>query len=196
MVSETGLGVDGIVRCGWSTKDPLYVRYHDTEWGVPVHNDRTMFEFLLLEGAQAGLSWFTVLRKRENYRKVFDGFDPRKVASYDEKKVEEVLNNDGIIRNRKKIESAVRNARAFLKIQEEFGSFDSYIWGFVGGKSIRNRWTDIRQIPAKSKESNEMSHDLIKRGFTFVGSTICYDHMQATGMVNDHLTTCFRYGQV
>ena len=180
-------------RCEWSTSDPLYITYHDQEWGVPVHDDRHLFEFLILEGAQAGLSWLTILRKRESYRQAFSGFDPEKVAVYDEHKVAELLNNPGIIRNRRKIESAISNARAFLAVQEEFGSFDRYIWQFVGGEPIQNAWTSLSQIPAKTPESETMSKDLIRRGFKFVGPTICYAHMQATGMVNDHIVDCFRY---
>jgi DNA-3-methyladenine glycosylase I len=180
-------------RCGWPTKDPLYVRYHDEEWGVPVHDDRKIFEFITLEGAQAGLSWLTVLKKRENYRKVFDGFDPRKISRYSSKKINELLGNAGIIRNRLKVASVVSNAKAFIEVQEEFGSFDSYIWQFVNGKTIRNSWNSLKQLPARTEESDLMSKDLVKRGFSFVGSTICYSHMQATGMVNDHLVSCFRY---
>ncbi len=183
-------------RCGWSVSNPLYIRYHDTEWGVPVHDDRTIFEFLILEGAQAGLSWLTVLKKRDNYRKAFDNFDPRRVARFGEAKAKSLLNDSGIIRNRLKIASALDNAKAFLKVQEEFGSFDSYIWQFVGGETIRNRWASLRQIPAHSAESDAMSKDLKKRGFGFVGTTICYAHMQATGMVNDHITSCFRYKEL
>ncbi len=180
-------------RCQWSTSDPLYIQYHDQEWGVPVHNDRLLFEFLILEGAQAGLSWLTILRKRENYRQAFSDFDPQQVAGYDEKKVAELLDNPGIIRNRRKIKSAITNARAFLAIQEEFGSFDHYIWQFVGGEPVQNAWTELSQIPAKTPESEAMSKDLVRRGFKFVGPTICYAHMQATGMVNDHVVDCFRY---
>ena len=183
-------------RCEWSTSDPLYITYHDQEWGVPVHDDRHLFEFLILEGAQAGLSWLTILRKRESYRQAFSGFDPEKVAVYDEHKVAELLNNPGIIRNRRKIESAISNARAFLAVQEEFGSFDRYIWQFVGGEPIQNAWTSLSQIPAKTPESETMSKDLIRRGFKFVGPTICYAHMQATGMVNDHIVDCFRYADL
>lgn len=185
-----------LTRCAWSTTDPLYIRYHDEEWGVPVHDENKLFEFLILEGAQAGLSWITVLRKRENYRKAFDGFNPEKVARYDGKKIESLLKNPGIIRNRLKINSAIGNAKAFLKVQEEFGSFDSYIWRFVKNKPIRNRWTSLKQIPAHTKESDIMSKDMVNRGFRFVGTTICYSHMQATGMVNDHITSCFRYKQL
>ena len=171
----------------------MYVKYHDTEWGVPVHDDRKQFEFLMLEGAQAGLSWLTVLRKREAYRNAFAGFDPVKVARFSEKKIEILIQNPGIIRNRLKLTAAVSNARAFLKIQQEFGSFDSYIWGFVGGKTIQNRWKTMSDLPATSVQSEALSKDLKKRGFKFVGSTIMYAHMQAAGMVNDHLVTCFRY---
>jgi len=183
-------------RCPWSTTDPLYIRYHDEEWGIPLHDDNRLFEFLILEGAQAGLSWITILRKRENYRKAFDKFNPKKIAQYDGKKIESLLENPGIIRNRLKVNSAIVNAKAFLKVQEEFGSFDSYMWQFVNGRTIRNKWTSIKQIPANTKESDSMSRDLAKRGFKFVGTTICYSHMQATGMVNDHITSCFRYKQL
>ncbi|MBU5439697.1 DNA-3-methyladenine glycosylase I [Tissierella sp. MSJ-40] len=180
-------------RCKWVTDDPVYIEYHDKEWGVPVHDDRQLFEFLILEGAQAGLSWITILKKRENYRKAFDNFDPEKVALYDEEKVQELMMNEGIIRNRRKIEASIINAKAFLKIKEEFGSFDKYIWQFVGGKPIKNSWNNIAEVPASTKESDEMSKDLKKRGFKFVGSKICYAYMQAVGMVNDHTIDCFRY---
>lgn len=183
-------------RCQWVSSDPLYIQYHDQEWGVPVHDDRKLFEFLVLEGAQAGLSWITILRKRENYQAAFDRFDPAKVAFYDERKIEELLLNPGIIRNRRKIESAVKNARAFLAVQEEFGSFDRYIWSFTGGKPRINCWERFADIPAKTAESDAMSKDLVKRGFSFVGSTICYAFMQAVGMVNDHEVGCFRYREV
>jgi DNA-3-methyladenine glycosylase I len=183
-------------RCDWAGTDPLYVAYHDEEWGVPVHDDRTLFEFLVLEGAQAGLSWSTILRKRENYRQAFDNFDPATVARYDDRKVAKLLSNPGIVRNRLKINSAIQNARAFLEIQREFGSFDQYIWQFVGGRPKQNAWKALREIPARTPESDAMSKDLKGRGFSFVGSTICYAHMQATGMVNDHLIMCFRYRQV
>jgi DNA-3-methyladenine glycosylase I len=184
-------------RCDWVPLDnPLYVTYHDEEWGVPVHDDRLLFEFLILEGAQAGLSWITILRKRENYRKAFDHFDPQKVALYDEEKIEELMQNSGIIRNRRKIEAAVHNAKVFLEIQEEFGSFDRFIWKFVDGKPIINRWKSDKEIPASTPESDIMSKELKKRGFKFVGSTICYAHMQATGMVNDHTIDCFRYEEI
>ena len=191
--------MDSIKRCEWALAkpDPMYIKYHDEEWGVPVHEDRLLFEFLVLEGAQAGLSWSTVLKKRDNYRKAFDNFDPRKVAKYGGSKVAALLGNPGIIRNRLKVASAVQNAKSFLAVQEEFGSFDDYIWGFVpGGRTIKNRWKNMGQIPARSRESDALSKDLIKRGFRFVGSTICYAHMQATGMVNDHITSCFRYNQL
>lgn len=180
-------------RCAWCGDDPLYIAYHDEEWGVPVHDDHTHFEFLILDGAQAGLSWITILRKRENYRKAFSDFDARKVARFDRRKVERLMGNAGIVRNLKKIESSITNARAFLKVQKEFGSFDAYIWSFVGGKTKQNRWKTLEQIPAKTPESEAMSKDLIKRGFRFVGPTICYAYMQAAGLVNDHTTNCFRY---
>ena len=179
-------------RCTWPSNE-LAIRYHDEEWGVPLHDDQRLFEFLILEGAQAGLSWDTILRKRENYRNAFDGFDVNKVARYTDKRIEKLLQNEGIIRNRLKVASAVSNAKAFLKVQKEFGSFDTYIWDFVGGKPIVNKRTKTSQIPATSEVSDTISKDLKKRGFRFVGSTIMYAHMQATGMVNDHLTSCFRY---
>jgi len=182
-------------RCTWAGSDPLYVKYHDQEWGVPVHDDRKLFEMLILEGAQAGLSWITILRKRENYRKAFSGFDAKKIATYDAKKVGSLMQNEGIVRNRLKIESTISNAKSFLAVQKEFGSFDAYIWQFVDGKPKVNRWTKMKHLPAKTAESDAMSKDLKKRGFRFVGSTICYAFMQATGMVNDHLTSCFRYGK-
>lgn len=188
--------MNNMQRCAWSTSDPLYITYHDQEWGVPVHDDRLLFEFLILEGAQAGLSWITILRKRENYRQAFDQFDPQKVARYGDDKILELLNNSGIIRNRAKINAAIGNARAFLAVQEEFGSFDAYIWRFVGGKPIQNGWTEMAQIPAKSAEAEALSKDLVGRDFKFVGPTICYAHMQATGMVNDHTVDCFRYQEV
>jgi DNA-3-methyladenine glycosylase I len=183
------------LRCPWPT-DELYVQYHDTEWGVPLHDDRRLFEFLVLEGAQAGLSWHTVLKKRENYRHAFDRFDPQKVARYDAKRFSALMNNVGIIRNRLKIQSAIQNAREFLRVQEEFGSFAAYIWRFVDGKPIINHWKTMKQLPARTPVSDKMSSDLQQRGFKFVGSTICYAHMQATGMVNDHLVTCFRHRQL
>ena len=185
-----------IVRCWASEKDPLMMRYHDEEWGVPLHDDLKLFEFLILEGMQAGLSWSTILNKRENFRKAFGGFDPETVASYTSKDVARLLGDSGIIRNRLKIEGAITNARCYLEIQKEFGSFDIYSWGFVGGRTIRHRLTSLSQMPATSPESDELSKDLRKRGFKFVGSTIIYAHMQATGMINDHLTSCFRYRQV
>ncbi len=183
-------------RCPWPGTDPLYVAYHDEEWGVPVHDDRRLFEFLVLDAAQAGLSWITILRKRENYRKAFAGFDARKIARYDAAKVRALLADPGIVRNRQKVESAVANARAFLAVQKEFGSFDAYIWGFVGGKTKRNAWRTLKQLPAKTAESEAMSKDLVRRSFRFVGPTICYAFMQAAGMVNDHLVGCFRYKEV
>jgi DNA-3-methyladenine glycosylase I len=183
---------DDLARCSWATTE-LSIRYHDAEWGVPVHDDRTLFELLILEGAQAGLSWNTILNKRENYRAAFDGFDPIKVARYDRRKVQQLLRNPGIVRNKLKVASAVENAKACLRVQQELGGFDRYIWQFVGGKSRINSWKFIRQLPARSPESDAMSKDLKSRGFNFVGSTICYAFMQATGMVNDHLVSCFRY---
>jgi DNA-3-methyladenine glycosylase I len=184
-------------RCGWTgLGDPLYRDYHDKEWGVPVHDDRVMFEFLVLEGAQAGLSWETILNKRENFRRAFAEFDPAKVARFDGKKVTQLLNNSGIIRNRLKIGSAIHNAKAFMEVQREFGSFDSYIWQFVGGKTKTNRWRSLKEIPTATPESRAMSKDLIRRGFRFVGPTICYAHMQATGLVNDHVVSCFRYREL
>ncbi|MBK9527731.1 MAG: DNA-3-methyladenine glycosylase I [Acidobacteria bacterium] len=182
-------------RCTWASNE-LNIPYHDTEWGVPVHDDRTFFEFLILEGAQAGLSWDTILRKREAYRLAFDNFDAAKVAKYSEARQAKLLLNDGIIRNRLKIASAVRNAKAFLAVQNEFGSFDKYIWGFVGGKPLDNKLKSHSDVPAKTEISDAISKDLKKRGFNFVGSTIMYAFMQATGMVNDHLTSCFRYKDV
>ena len=184
------------IRCAWVSNDQLYQEYHDHEWGMPVHDDRLLFEFLILEGAQAGLSWITVLRKRESYRAAFAGFDPALVAGFDQQKQAELLLNPGIIRNRLKIASTIDNARAFLKVQEEFGSFDTYIWRFTGGEPIRNAWRTIREVPASTAVSDAMSRDLKKRGFRFVGSTICYAFMQAVGMVNDHTTDCFRYQQL
>jgi DNA-3-methyladenine glycosylase I len=179
-------------RCSWPTNE-LAIAYHDEEWGTPLHDDQRLFEFLILEGAQAGLSWDTILRKRENYRAAFDGFDVNKVARYSDKKIHELLQNEGIIRNRLKIASAISNANAFLKVQDEFGAFDKYIWAFVDGKPIVNRIKEASQIPAKTEVSDKLSKDLKKRGFNFVGSTIMYAFMQATGMVNDHLVSCFRY---
>ena len=183
-------------RCAWAGTDPLYVAYHDAEWGVPVHDDRLLFEFLVLEGAQAGLSWITILRKRDAYRRAFDRFDPRKVARYDKRKISALLADAGIVRNRAKIESAIKNAKAFLEVQAEFGSFDAYQWRFVDGRPLRNRWRAMGEIPASTVRSDAMSKDLKSRGFTFVGSTIIYAHMQAVGMVNDHLVDCFRHREV
>jgi len=183
-------------RCAWSGTDPLFIAYHDGEWGVPVHDDRVLFEFLVLEGAQAGLSWSTILRKRDAYRRAFDRFDPRKVARYEKRKVAALLTDAGIVRNRAKIESAIKNAKAFLDVQAEFGSFDAYQWRFVNGRPIQNRWRAEGDIPPRSAQSDAMSDDLKSRGFTFVGSTIIYAHMQAVGMVNDHLVNCFRHREV
>ena len=188
--------MDGKRRCGWQGMQELYVRYHDREWGVPLHDDRKLFEFLVLEGAQAGLSWLTILRKREAYRKAFEGFDPARVARYGARDVRRLLADAGIVRNRMKIESAVANARAFLAVQREFGSFDRYIWGFVDGRPIVNRRRSLRQLPPRTALSDRISKDLKRRGFRFVGSTIVYAHMQATGMVNDHLVTCFRWAAI
>ena len=185
------------VRCDWVPwDDPLYVSYHDEEWGVPLHDDRKLFELLILEGMQAGLSWGTILRKRDNFRKAFDGFDPKKVALFDKRKIRSLLSDPGIIRNDLKVRSAVGNAKAFLAVQKEFGSFDSYIWGLVGNKPRVNKWRSLRQLPASTKESETVSKDLLKRGLRFVGPTIVYAHMQATGMVNDHVVSCFRYREL
>jgi DNA-3-methyladenine glycosylase I len=184
------------IRCGWCLKFQQYIDYHDTEWGVPVHNDQTHFEFLILEGAQAGLSWSTILKKREGYRKAFANFDPQKVARFTETKLEKILQNPEIVRNRLKVYATVNNAKQFLKVQKEFGSFDAYIWSFVNHKPIVNKWKTLKEIPATTKESDALSRDLIKRGFKFVGSTVMYAHMQACGLVNDHLTDCFRYKKV
>lgn len=180
-------------RCAWVNADPLYISYHDEEWGKPLYDDQKLFEFLLLESFQAGLSWITILKKRENFRKAFDQFDPVKIANYDEDKFDELMQNEGIIRNRLKIKAAISNARCYLAICKEEGSFSKYIWSFVGGKPIVNKWKSIKEVPATSKESDEMSKALKKRGFKFVGSTICYANMQATGMVNDHTTDCCKY---
>ncbi len=181
------------IRCEWAGTDPLYMEYHDKEWGVPVHDDRKLFEMLILEGAQAGLSWITILKKRENYKKVFDNFEPGKVAEYKSSKIKKLLADSGIVRNRLKVNSAVTNAKAFMQIQKEFGSFDKYIWGFVNGKTVKNKWKRLKDIPSSSPLSDDISKDLKKRGFKFVGSTICYAFMQAVGIVNDHVTNCFRY---
>ncbi len=183
-------------RCDWCGNDPLYVQYHDEEWGVPVHDDRKHFEFLVLEGAQAGLSWITILKRREGYRRAFDDFDPVKVASYDDRKVEALLQDTGIIRNRQKVKSAINNARAFLAVQAEFGTFDQYIWSFVDDKPIINRFKTMADIPAETPLSLKLSKDLKQRGFSFVGPTIMYAHMQAIGMVNDHVVSCFRYREL
>jgi DNA-3-methyladenine glycosylase I len=183
-------------RCQWPSDDELMLQYHDTEWGVPVHDDRKHFEFLVLDAFQAGLSWSIILKKRENFRKAFDNFDPAKISRYREAKIKKLLNDPGIIRNKLKIRSTVTNAKAFLEIQGEFGSFDKFIWQFTGGKQKNNRWKKLKDIPAKSPESDAMSKELKSRGFKFVGSTICYSYMQAAGMVNDHVTSCFRYGEV
>ncbi|MGB3399849.1 MAG: DNA-3-methyladenine glycosylase I [Candidatus Deferrimicrobiaceae bacterium] len=184
------------MRCGWAGDDPLMISYHDEEWGVPVRDDRKLFEFLVLEGAQAGLSWRTVLRKREGYRRAFHGFDPERVARYGDKDVARLLSDPGIIRNRAKIESAISNARLVVDVQAEFGSFDAYLWRFVGNRPIVNRFRTMSELPARSRESDAMSRDMVKRGFRFVGPTICYAFMQAVGMVNDHLVTCFRHAAV
>jgi DNA-3-methyladenine glycosylase I len=183
-------------RCDWVGADPLMLEYHDREWGVPVHDDRLIFEFLILEGMQAGLSWSTILKKRENFRRAFEGFEPVLVAAYDPSKVADLLADPGIIRNRRKIEAAIQNARAFLEVSSEYGSFDAYVWGFVGGAPKVNSWRSIQEIPAQTPESVGLSKDLIRRGFKFVGPTICYAHMQATGMVNDHTVDCFRFSEI
>jgi DNA-3-methyladenine glycosylase I len=183
-------------RCPWPGDDELMLRYHDSEWGTPVHDDTKHYEFLLLDGAQAGLSWRTILYKRENYRAAFGGFDPRKVARFDARKVERLLQDPGIVRNRLKVTGAIISAKAFLRVQKEFGSFDAYIWSFTGGRTIMNRWETTQQIEAKTTESEAMSKDLVKRGFKFVGPTICYAYMQAAGMVNDHLVSCFRWREM
>jgi len=182
-------------RCPWATTEPA-ISYHDEEWGVPVHDDRVLFEFLILEGAQAGLSWNTILKKRENYRKAFDGFRPEKVARYGKRDVKRLLGDDGIVRNRLKIAATIENAKRFLAVRAEFGSFDTYLWSFVGGRPIQNRWRTMADVPAHTAESDAMSRDLLRRGFKFVGSTICYALMQATGMVNDHLASCPRHGEL
>jgi DNA-3-methyladenine glycosylase I len=183
-------------RCDWAGTDPLYVAYHDQEWGVPVHDDRLLFEFLILEGAQAGLSWATILRKRENYRLAFDNFEPEMIARYDDQKVTGLLANPGIVRNRLKIASAIQNARCFLQVQEQFGSFSAYMWEFTGSKPRVNAWRSMAEIPAATEESRQLSKDLIRRGFRFVGPTIIYAHMQAVGLVNDHVVSCFRYAEL
>jgi DNA-3-methyladenine glycosylase I len=184
-----------LVRCAWA-HTPIYERYHDAEWGVPLHDDRKLFEFLVLEGAQAGLSWLTILKKRDHYRRAFDEFDPNRVARYGPARIEALLRDEGIVRNCLKVTAAVANAKAFLQVQEQFGSFDSYIWRFVGGQPIQNAWKTLKEIPASTRESDALSRDLKSRGFKFVGTTICYAHMQATGMVNDHLVTCPRWREL
>ena len=182
-------------RCAWATSEPA-ITYHDEEWGVPVHDDRVLFEFLILEGAQAGLSWITILKKRENYRKALDRFRPEKIARYGKRDVHRLLRNEGIVRNRLKIAATIENAKRFLEVKKEFGSFDTYLWSFIGGKPIQNRWRVLTDIPARTAESDSMSRDLLRRGFKFVGSTICYAFMQAVGMVNDHMVTCPRYAEL
>lgn len=184
------------VRCGWVNSDPLYIDYHDKEWGIPEHRDQKLFEMLILEGAQAGLSWYTILKKREAYREAFDAFDPHKIAFYDEEKLQQLMQNKGIVRNRLKIRAAVKNAQSLLTVQQEWGSFDRYIWSFVDGKPIQNYWRSLAEVPASTERSKAMSKDLKKRGFTFVGPTICYSFMQAVGMVNDHEAECFRCTEV
>ncbi len=183
-------------RCAWCENDELYIKYHDEEWGAPVHDDNKHFEFLVLESAQAGLSWITILKKRENYKQAYDNFDPIKVAKYNEEKVEELRNNPGIIRNKRKIEASINNAQRFLEIQKEFGSFDKYIWEFVNNDPIKNKWNNISEIPANTELSSKISKDLKKRGFRFVGSTIIYSYLQAAGLINDHIKDCFRYNEV
>ena len=183
-------------RCAWPATDELMIKYHDEEWGVPLHDDQKLFEFLILEGVQAGLSWRTVLHKRENYRKAYDNFNVAKIARYDERKFNELMNNAGIIRNKLKIKASINNAQRFLEVQEEFGSFNKYIWQFTDGKTIHNKWKSLKELPATSPESDAMSKDLKKRGFKFIGSTVCYAHMQATGMVNDHTVDCFRFDHI
>ncbi len=185
-----------LTRCPWPANDSIYIMYHDKEWGVPIHNDRKLFEFLLLEGFQAGLSWRTILYKRQNFRKAFDNFDFNKIANYDKRKINSLMKDAGIIRNQLKINSAVSNAKAFLEVRKEFGTFDKYIWSFVNGKPIKNKFKSLKEIPARTELSDLISMDLKKRGFKFVGSTIIYAHMQATGMVNDHLKSCFRYNEL
>lgn len=185
-----------IKRCDWAGSDELYIEYHDKEWGVPIHDDRELFEFLCLEGAQAGLSWITILRKRQNYRVAFDNFVAEKISLYDEDKINLLMQDSGIIRNRRKIEAVIQNAKAFINIQKEFGSFDKFIWQFVGGETKVNYWSSMEEVPAKTIESKAMSKELMKKGFKFVGETICYSFMQATGMVNDHVMDCFRHDEI
>lgn len=189
------MGESKVSRCSWARND-LAIAYHDREWGVPSHDDRVLFEFLILEGAQAGLSWDTILKKRENYRAAFDGFDPQRIVRYNQRRLDSLMRNEGIVRNRLKISSVVKNAKAFLEVQKEFGSFDRYVWKFVGGKPRINGLKSLSQLQSRTEESDAMSKDLKNRGFTFVGSTICYAFMQAVGMVNDHIVTCFRYSEV
>ncbi|MFC2130721.1 DNA-3-methyladenine glycosylase I [Bacteroidota bacterium] len=186
----------GVNRCDWLSDNELMIKYHDEEWGVPLHDDRKLFEYMVLDAFQAGLSWQIVLKKRDGFRKAFDNFDPKKIAKYDEKKIDELLNNKEIIRNKLKVRATITNAKAFLKVQKEFGTFDKYIWQFTSNKTIKNKFKTINELPATSIESDAMSNDLKKRGFKFAGSTICYEFMQAAGMVNDHITTCFRYKEV
>jgi DNA-3-methyladenine glycosylase I len=195
-VANEEAAMTGIIRCSWGDTHPLYIPYHDEEWGVPQREDRALYEHVVLEGMQAGLSWLTILKKRESFRAAFDQFDPVRVAAYDEAKIGALLANPGIIRNRQKIEAAIRNAQAFLSVQAKFGSFDAYIWQFVGGQTIQNAWTALDQLPAETAESRAMSKDLKRRGFRFVGPTTCYAFMQACGLVNDHLVNCFRYAEV
>ena len=183
-------------RCSWAGSDPLLVHYHDTEWGVPQHDDRVLLEYVILDGAQAGLSWLTILRKREGYRRAFNDFDVARIAGYDEARVAALLQDSAIVRNRQKVQSAVTNARAFIKVQEEFGSFDTYLWGLVGHRTLKNAWRSDAEVPAKTPQAEALSRDLMRRGFRFVGPTICYAFMQAAGLVNDHLVDCFRYHQV
>ena len=185
-----------LYRCQWANSDPLMVEYHDTEWGVPQHDDRFLLEYMILDGAQAGLSWLTILRKREGYRRAFDYYDPAKIAQYDEARIAQLLQDPSIVRNRQKVNAAVSNARAFMEVQKEFGSFANYLWSFVGRRTIKNAWKTDSEIPARAPEAEAMSRDLVKRGFKFVGPTICYAFMQAAGMVNDHVVDCFRYEQV
>ena len=185
-----------MTRCGWCGDLDIYVKYHDEEWGLPVHDERTQFEFLILEGAQAGLSWLTILRKRENYRKAFENFDPHKIARYGDREVVRLLGDAGIVRNRLKILAAINNAQRFLEVQAELGSFDRYLWGFVDGETVKNRWKSLGEIPPRTELSDRISKDLKSRGFKFVGSTIVYSHLQAVGIVNDHITSCFRYKEV
>lgn len=196
MVSPGDMNQKQINRCEWAGSEPLYITYHDEEWGVPIHDDRRLFEMLVLEGAQAGLSWSTILKKRENYRAAFDNFEPVKVANYQAGKVVDLLEDEGIVRNRLKIEAAIQNAKALLEVRREYGSFDRYIWGFVGGRPIVNHWKEMREIPSQTIESQMMSKDLKTRGFKFVGPTICYAFMQAVGMVNDHVRSCFRHAEL